>query len=97
MPKVSGVELVKKLRCARMTLPVILASGELPTEELDRNPWLQLAATLVKPISSGQLLKTVREVLLAADNSRRRAAAFFPMPTEDLLQITPAPQWGINE
>ena len=97
MPKVSGVELVKKLRCARMTLPVILASGELPTEELDRNPWLQLAATLVKPISSGQLLKTVREVLLAADNSRRRAAAFFPMPTEDLLQIAPASQWGLNE
>ena len=75
------MELVKKLRCARMTLPVILASGELPMEELDRNPWPQLAATLVKPISSGQLLKTVREVLLAADNSRRRAAAFFPMPT----------------
>jgi len=64
---------------------------------LDRNPWLQLAATLVKPFSRGQLLKTVREVLLAADNTRRCAAAFFPMPTEDLLQITPASQWGLNE
>jgi len=40
MPKVSGVELVKKVRSARMSLPVILASGALPTEELDRNPWL---------------------------------------------------------
>ena len=76
----SGVELVKKLRSARMTLPVILASGELPTEELDRNPWLQLATTLVKPFSRGQLLKTVREVLLAADNTRGCAAAFFPRP-----------------
>jgi len=99
MPTLSGVELVKKLRSARMTLPVILAAGELSAEELNRNSWLQLAATLVKPISSGQLLETVRAVLLAADNTRSRAAAFFPLPTHYILQITPAPasQWGINE
>jgi len=58
MPKVSGVELVKKVRSAHMTLPVILASGRLPTEELDRNPWLQPVATLVKPFANGQLLET---------------------------------------
>lgn len=63
MPKLSGVELVKKLRSAHMALPVILASGAMPTEELDRHPWLQLAATLVKPFSTGQLLETVNEVL----------------------------------
>jgi len=97
MPKLSGVELVKKLRSAGMTLPIILASGELPTEELDRNPWLQLAATLVKPFSSGQLLETVRKVLLAADNTCSRAAVFFRVPKEDPLQITPASQWGLNE
>jgi CheY-like chemotaxis protein len=65
MPKVSGVELVKKVRSAHMTLPVILASGALPTEELDRNPWLQPVATLVKPFSSGQLLQVVNQVLAA--------------------------------
>src|SRR6266850_2286293 len=32
MPKVSGVELVKKMRAARMTLPVVLASGTLSAE-----------------------------------------------------------------
>jgi DNA-binding NtrC family response regulator len=63
MPKVSGVELVKKMRSAHMTLPVILASGTLPTEELERNPWLQPVATLVKPFTGGQLLETVKEVL----------------------------------
>jgi len=78
MPKVSGVELVKKLRSARMALPVILASGAVPTEELDRNPWLQPVATLVKPFSAGQLLETVNEVLsqstvpAAAPNSASR-------------------------
>ena len=97
MPKLSGVELVKKVRSARMTLPVILASGRLPTEELDRNPWLQLAATLIKPFSSGQLLETVRQVLLAADDAAGRAATFFPVPAAGMRQIAPASQWGINE
>jgi DNA-binding response OmpR family regulator len=51
MPKLSGVELVKKLRSVQMKLPVVLASAVLPTEELDQNPWLQLAATLLKPFT----------------------------------------------
>ncbi len=63
MPRMSGVELVKKLRGARVTIPVILASGALPTLELDRNAWLQPVALLLKPFSNGQLLETVNEVL----------------------------------
>jgi len=65
MPKLTGLELVKKVRSARMTLPVILATGLLPEEELERHPWLQLAATLLKPFSADQLLATVKEVLRA--------------------------------
>ena len=90
MPKLSGVELVKKVRSVGMTLPVVLASSAIPTEELERNPWLQLAATLEKPFSRGQLLETVREVLLAADDASSRTAPFFPVPPGDLPQITPA-------
>ena len=87
MPKLSGVELVKKVRSVGMTLPVVLASSAIPTEELERNPWLQLAATLEKPFSRGQLLETVREVRLAADDAISSAAAFFPVPTGgDLAQ-----------
>jgi len=63
MPKVSGVELVKKVRSAHMSLPVILASGNLPTGELDRNPWLQPVATLAKPFTGDELLGAVKEVL----------------------------------
>jgi DNA-binding response OmpR family regulator len=65
MPKVSGVQLVKKLRAARMALPVILVSGTLPTEELDRPSCLQLAATLLKPFTADELLLAVTEVLRA--------------------------------
>jgi len=97
MPNVSGIELVKRLRFAGLTLPVVLASTTVPTEELIRNPWLHLAATLVRPISSGRLLETVRAVLLDADNTRSRAAAFFPVPSQYMRQIKPASQWGINE
>jgi DNA-binding response OmpR family regulator len=63
MPKVSGVELVKKVRSAQMTLPVILATGSMPEEELNRHPWLQLAATLLKPFTGDELLGAVKKVL----------------------------------
>ena len=71
MPKVSGLELVKKLRSARMALPVILVSGAMP-EELNRLPWLQLAATLLKPFTPGELLGTVKKVLRATNSAREQ-------------------------
>ena len=98
MPKLSGVELVKKLRSVGMTLPVVLASSAIPTEELERNPWLQLAATLEKPFSRGQLLETVREVLLAADDAISSTAAFFPVPTGgDLAQNHAGDEMGYDD
>jgi DNA-binding response OmpR family regulator len=70
MPKICGVELVKKLRSARMALPVILASAAIPVAELDRHPRLQLAATLVKPFTCDELLGTVNKVLRATASVR---------------------------
>lgn len=70
MPKLTGVELLKKLRAARMALPVILASGTIPTEELNRQPPLQIEATLLKPYTAEELLGTVRKVLRATDGAR---------------------------
>jgi len=63
MPKLTGLELVKKLRAARIALPVVMAAGRLPTEELARNPALQLAATLLKPFAVEALVDTVKYVL----------------------------------
>jgi DNA-binding response OmpR family regulator len=68
IPRLTGVELVKKLRLARMALPVIMATGRLPTEALAQNPSLQLAAVLPKPFSIDELLETVRAVLRATDS-----------------------------
>jgi DNA-binding response OmpR family regulator len=63
MPKLTGVELIRKLRSARMALPVIMATGTLPKEAFTRYPWLQPAATLLKPYAVEELLETVRVVL----------------------------------
>ncbi len=80
MPGLSGLALVKKLRAARMALPVIMATGTLPTEDLfTRYPWFQPAAALIKPYSIEQLLGTVQLVLLMAHGAR--------------LEIAPPPSW----
>jgi DNA-binding response OmpR family regulator len=79
MPRLTGVELVKKLRSARMAVPVVMAAGRLPTHELARNPSLQLAATLLKPFAVDALLDTVKNVLRATASPRE--------------QINPLPNW----
>jgi DNA-binding response OmpR family regulator len=79
MPRVTGLELIKKLRLENMTLPVILASGTVPVEELKRYPWLQLDAMLPKPFTITELLDTVTEVLRAVDSARVRVEADFPI------------------
>jgi DNA-binding response OmpR family regulator len=93
MPKLSGVELVKKLRSAHMKLPVVLASAALPTEELNQNPWLQFAATLLKPFTIDELLQTVKEVLGAANKAGVHAGPCFPVLAEAVIPIEPPPRW----
>jgi len=63
MPKISGIELLKKLRSASMELPVIMATGKLPVEELAQNPGLEPVALLPKPYADNQLLDRVKEIL----------------------------------
>jgi DNA-binding response OmpR family regulator len=67
MPKVSGIDLVKRLRSERMALPVIMASG-FPAEMLERIPSLRLDATLPKPFTGDELLGTVKRVLQACSH-----------------------------
>jgi DNA-binding response OmpR family regulator len=67
MPKVTGMELIKKLRSEDMTLPVILASGTVPEEELKRHPWLRVDALLPKPFTLAEFLDTVKKVLSATN------------------------------
>jgi DNA-binding response OmpR family regulator len=63
MPKLTGVEMIKLLRGKDVTLPVILASGAFPTEEVARHPWLGINAFLLKPYTIDEMLKTVKNTL----------------------------------
>jgi DNA-binding response OmpR family regulator len=63
MPKVSGVDLVTKIRDASMNLPVIMATGSLPGEEFEQHHWLQPFAILLKPYSLAELVETVKTIL----------------------------------
>jgi DNA-binding response OmpR family regulator len=70
MPGITGLDLIRKVRSEDMTLPVILASGTVPAEELNRSPWLQVDALLPKPYTVGELLRTVDQVLNTAGGTR---------------------------
>ena len=94
MPRMSGIELVKKVRIARMTLPAILASGALPTEELERLPWLEFAAILAKPFSPQELLATVEKALSAPDSARPGNGVVRAIPTANGRQSMPLPRRG---
>lgn len=85
MPKVSGVDLLKKLRAARMGLPVILATGSLPPPGPTSSPWLQPDATLLKPYTIAMLLRTVHDVLCENDDAWEQIA---PPPNEQTQPST---------
>ncbi len=46
-----------------------MVSGAMPAQELKEHPWLQINATLAKPLGIVELLKTVKEVLGAGANA----------------------------
>ena len=75
MPMVTGVELIKKVRDARMELPVIMATASLPEEEFARYPWIRPDAMLLKPYSIAEMLRAVKEVLSGADNAREQVGS----------------------
>ena len=72
MPRVSGIELLKKLRSEEQDIPVIMVSGAIPTEELNRNSWLRLSATLPKPFTGDRLLRIVKKVLSETQSTRKQ-------------------------
>jgi CheY-like chemotaxis protein len=73
MPRMSGFELIWKLRNAGMKLPVILVSGTAPPGALEEYAWLRITARLPKPYAIADLLTMVEEVLKAAVGTLQHA------------------------
>ena len=62
MPKISGIELLKKIYDAQLNLPAILATGKL-ADEFAGEPWFQPVVVLRKPYSFEELFEAVNKVL----------------------------------
>jgi len=78
MPRMSGVELLEKLRSAGTELPVLMATGAVPEHVFNRQPWLRPTAMLLKPYTAEELLRNVKEVLQATECARE----FFALPAD---------------
>jgi two-component system, OmpR family, alkaline phosphatase synthesis response regulator PhoP len=76
MPKMTGLQLVQKLRTAGMQLPVVLASSSLPAEMLLKGTVPGFVAVIRKPFTLDELVGTVKRVLpgSAADRGSYPAA-----------------------
>jgi CheY-like chemotaxis protein len=63
MPRLAGLELIKRIRDAGLRLPIILVSGSLTEEGMRDYAHLQVAAVLAKPFDFWEFLNTVGKAL----------------------------------
>ncbi len=64
MPKLSGVNLMRRLRAIPLTLPIILISGKIPWETKDLKTLISPGTAMEKPFTMAQLLQQVRTLLM---------------------------------
>lgn len=78
MPRLTGLQLVTRLRRAGRTLPVIVASGSLEIGEVEDYPHLALSAVFHKPFSFAELVSAARRVLEPSTAAVYEPIAFRP-------------------
>jgi two-component system OmpR family response regulator len=73
LPKMSGIELIKKMHDTSIRLPVIMTTRTLPrwdTWELAARPWLEPTAVMRAPYTTEELLGMVKNLLHATNHAR---------------------------
>jgi len=63
MPRLTGTELLRRVRASSTRLPVILMSGRIPYEEEDLGELTRNGLMMTKPFSFNELLENVRSLL----------------------------------
>jgi DNA-binding response OmpR family regulator len=66
MPRLTGLDLIRRVRAVPLQVPVILMSGELPSEDAGLSKLLPPGITLNKPFSVADLLSKLRSILIPA-------------------------------
>ncbi len=87
MPRLTGLELIRKVREARMTVPIILTSGTLAQFPEGDQLGGKCAALLAKPFTTEQLVSAVQNGLRARTSLRRTTG----------LPFNPRPNGSVNE
>jgi len=65
MPRLSGLELLRRIRAHKLNLPVLLISGKIPRDIADLATLLQPGAAIEKPFTTAQFLALVQANLAA--------------------------------
>ncbi len=78
MPRMTGVEMIEKLRSARMTVPIIMATGFMPIFLFARKPWLKPDAALTIPFTDDAFLAAVKSILGTDGGDDIFPATLFP-------------------
>jgi DNA-binding response OmpR family regulator len=63
MPRLTGMEMIAKLRSAHMPVSIILATGTFPANIIAHNPWLKPDASIQRPCSNDDLVAMVKKIL----------------------------------
>lgn len=97
MPRLSGLELIQKVRVAQMALPCILASGTLDALRSEELPWLDGRAMLSKPFTAEQLIAAVGDVLRMPAGARPAVDEGLAVWEEVEGTTDRWRGWGIND
>lgn len=71
MPRMTGIEMIAKIRSTRLAAAIIMTTEILPTNVFAHNPWLKPNAWLKRPFSKDELVGTVKKVLFQAGNRKQ--------------------------
>jgi len=91
MPRLTGLDLLRRVRTTWANLPVIFVSGRMPWNESDFMKLLRPGLALEKPFSFIELLKNIHSVLTI--NSAPNGADSIPRKSERKRLATPVATW----
>ena len=72
MPRMTGVELARKLMAIRPDIPIIVSTGFMEDATREKVMAIGVREYLMKPISMREMAETVRRVLDGADENAKK-------------------------
>jgi DNA-binding response OmpR family regulator len=90
MPRLTGLDLLRRMRACPLLLPAIMISGFIPWEEADLLRLLRPGAAMEMPFSFASLLAKIRMLLPGRPESLAAASVDRPSHTNRTAQTVPS-------